>query len=164
MEDGSEICTITGFCIRVLKFSDNEFHQNIGCLYNSKSASHHADADCEDFPEYILQERSKRKRESACTKTAPLQQIATTGKKNRYRSWVHQRIQTGQGPAACCSSSNAMMADEVGSLIEIYIMEILCSTKWLDCMHAEARLPCFVFACVCVHVHVCANTYIAGRR
>jgi hypothetical protein len=141
-EEGHEICTVTGFCIKMLSFSDKEFHSTIGGLYSSSLGvvveDFEVHCDFIDESPSLLGSHRKRKCMDENEGDTPRVQavVASAGKKNRYRSWVHQRIQTGSNNTT--TSGSLMVADEVGALIESYIRDILCSSKWQDCMRAEA--------------------------
>ena len=187
--EGHEICTITGFCIKMLSFSDKEYlnaTMNFSSACGSAEMDDHAvdDLDCphhhhthhhdsdDETTEITASSSKKRKRHAV-----PLAALQTAGstpsvnKKNRYRSWVHQRIQINQqttqtlhimptkrrgGTSATAAASGeyeflqscSTTADRVRSLIDTYVWEIICSGRWMDSMLNEVHAStAFVLFC-----------------
>ena len=88
-EQGHDICMITGLCVKMLNFSNEEFVDTV-CMGGVSSAFGEDDS----LNEEVLDECSKKARLSP--KTQP--RLATSAvrcslnKKNRYRSWVYHRV------------------------------------------------------------------------
>lgn len=235
-DEGHDICSITGCCIKMLNFSDREFIDTVSypSLDHRKllpdpdtSSSHHAHKRHKTMP-------SKEKDAAAAAATAtdvlapnpmdpavkyithlaggstcildspqrkqglPLSSSSprcSVNKKNRYRSWVHQRMQVGlvqsfffvcsrshcpsssvtqcnrvrmqinnrrcnpsssssapQQPAlpppplpihgSSSSSFNTEdQSENIRSLIEMYVWDVLCSKKWSESMLMEVSSP-----------------------
>lgn len=141
--EGHEICLITGFCIKMLSFSDLEF------LNSTMSFSQ---------PAHLPPTEEGKHHASAAADVAT-NATSAGNKKNRYRSWVHQRIQMNQQllllhgihmpqkPSQFHEDSGCSMADRIRSLIDVYVREIICSSRWSQCMVMEVIS---FFACCCV--------------
>lgn len=109
-DEGQSICTITGCCVRMLRFSDNEFLDTV-CYADDNGKG--APSPLIPVSDPCQQPPTKRARQhsgqqpipgppSTAVTTLPPRSSAvqansnwgSVNKKNRYRSWVHHRVQT----------------------------------------------------------------------
>jgi hypothetical protein len=158
-DEGHEICTITGFCTKMLNFSEKEYMPNM----NFSSSSHEhcmVGGDEDELPMDDMEDcpsRASKSRKCYDADKQPSIQTTTINKKNRYRSWVHHRIQVNvsqqqqpqqwrsrQDPITAGSSCRFLSnqhhdVNKIGSLIDTYVWDILCSSRWVESMQMEAR-------------------------
>lgn len=161
--EGHDICTITGFCIKMLNFSDKEYmgehmsfstsqdasfcgrqnddDENPSCDENDKLVPNDHE-DCEDDDCGM---RGSRKRKLKKAQTEASQNPAAANKKNRYRSWVHHRIQEN---APASSTQKQHDTDKIRMLIDSYVWDILCSSRWSQSMEMEVCCLACCFTCI----------------
>lgn len=197
--EGHDICTITGFCTKMLNFSDKEYMSNMcfsslhgydenddGCfeeddIHGMQASENQPESidenDCsnnhktdEEIPAHRRKKRQKKNKLDDCSSGCGGMFLEgpspTVNKKNRYRSWVHHRIQANNRSSIPClkgiqikdiakhrSAGNHQQqqqmqhnADKIGSLIDSYVWDILCSSRWFDSMQMEARTHSLCFS------------------
>jgi hypothetical protein len=221
-DEGQDICCITGCCIKMLNFSDREFVDTV-CFYNEipplPLPRAEASSSC------VGEGAKKRQRvisalpplpsvssssssssvggggggvvaSQSSSAAAPNVMRCSINKKNRYRSWVHSKMQMSRGNNnhAPSSLSNGVAApslssvhqqqqmhqmqvqqqvqhqqhleeetENIRSLIEMYVWDILCSGKWIESMKMEVSsiTPCSVsnqWVGFCFFVSVCKKS------
>lgn len=100
-EEGHDVCSITGCCIKMLNFSDKEFLDTV--CYSSfpegKRQKSGADRACQQPPHHHHHQDPAVKYTAAASRALSnaadhsSQPRCSVNKKNRYRSWVHHRMQ-----------------------------------------------------------------------
>lgn len=154
--EGHDICTITGFCTKMLNFSDKEYLCNVHFSSSSRHcASEEAEDTIQEEEEEEEEEPTLKSVQSKSGKRKALQPIPSSSssssnvnKKNRYRSWVHQKIQMNLhlpgGSAAATSAGRrdhhaSSSADSIRCMIDKYIWDVLCSSSWIRSMKMEEQ-------------------------
>lgn len=166
-KEGHHVCTITGCCIRMISFSEHEFvdHAVLSTPRPNTLLKDTAQKTMHYMPPLGQFARNEAHRQEAYGLST--HGVARVNKKNRYRSWVHQKIHNrdvtqrqlqelsrnaplswqtggGAGSANFHAQQNSLHRDNdkavaLLNIIRVHVLEIICSSMWEQSMQQEIK-------------------------